>query len=36
MEFIKMATMILHAEQQETDVKDRLLGSVREGKGGMM
>ena len=37
MEFRKMVTTILYARQKrDTDVKNRLLDSVREGKGGMI
>ena len=37
MEFRKMVMMTLYVRQQRgTDVKDRLLNSVGEGKGGMI
>ena len=37
MEFRKMVTMILYANsKRDTDVKNRLWGSVGEGEGGMI
>ena len=36
MEFRKMVTMTLHARQQKRHIKNRLLDSVKEGKGGMI
>ena len=36
MEFRKMVTMTLYVRQQETDIKNRLLDFVEEGKGGMI
>ena len=36
MEFRKMVTMTLYARQQETDIKNRLLDFVGEGKGRMI
>ena len=35
MEFRKMVTITLYAKQRDTDVHNRLLDSVGEGKGGM-
>ena len=37
MEFRKMVTMTLYADRKrDTDIKNRLLNSVGEGKGGML
>ena len=38
MEFIKMVTITLYGRdnKRDTDVKNRLLDSVREGKGGFI
>ena len=36
MEFKKMVTITQYAKQKDTDVQNRLLDSVGEGKGGMI
>ena len=36
MEFRKMVRTTLQVSKKETDIKDRLFDSVREGEGGMI